>query len=196
MKYIAGIDEVGRGPIAGPVTVCCVWIEKTAAQKILRKLKREGLTDSKTLSKIRRQYFATIAAQLKQESAIDYAVASVSAADIDLDGISTAIKKAIFRTTRKIAPAASTVEMFLDGGLKAPEIFIRQKTVIKGDAKMPVISLASCIAKVHRDAAMRRLAKKHPNHGFDTHVGYGTKKHYAAIKKYGLTKYHRKSWIA
>ncbi len=195
-KWIAGIDEVGRGPIAGPVTVCCVWIEKTAAQKILRKLKREGLTDSKKLAKSRREYFATIAAQLKKMGVIDYAVASVSATDIDSRGISYAIRKAIFRATRKIAPISSSIQLYLDGGLKAPEMFTKQKTVIKGDVKVPVISLASCIAKVNRDSNMRRLHRKHSEYGFDTHVGYGTQKHYAAIKKYGLTKHHRKTWIA
>ena len=195
MQYIAGIDEVGRGPIAGPLTVCCAWIEKSQAQKILRKLKKEGLTDSKKLSKKKREYFAGIAQQLKKEGRLDYACISISALRIDTVGLSVVIKKAI-KNAIKIKAPSKNISIFLDGRLKAPAIFTNQKTIIKGDLKIPIISLASIIAKVHRDAYMQKLHKKYPLYGFDTHVGYGTKKHYLAIKKHGLTPLHRKTWIS
>ena len=86
-------------------------------------------------------------------------------------------------------------KIFLDGGLKAPEKFSRQRTIIKGDEKKPIIALASVVAKVTRDYKMIRLSKKFPKFDFHTHKGYGTKKHMKAIKKYGPTKIHRQSFL-
>lgn len=195
MHYIAGIDEVGRGPIAGPITFCCVWIKKTSVQKILGNLKKQGLTDSKKLSKTRRLYFAALAKKLKNENKLDYMCISISAVFIDKCGLSAAIKKAVVNSLKKIKGPSKNTQVFLDGGLKAPAAFVNQKTIIKGDLKVPVISLASVIAKVHRDTHMQKMHKKYPMYGFNTHVGYGTHKHYVAIKKYGLTPIHRKTWI-
>ena len=97
------------------------------------------------------------------------------------------------RPSQKVFPA--TFHIFLDGGLKAPVEYVNQKTIIKGDELFPVISLASIVAKVTRDNLMTKHSKEYPEYGFEKHSGYGTKTHYDAIKKYGLTPIHRKSFI-
>jgi ribonuclease HII len=88
------------------------------------------------------------------------------------------------------------VHILLDGGLKAPEEYMHQETIIKGDEKEPIIALASIAAKVLRDQMMEELAEVHPEYGFENHKGYGTNEHYKAIKKHGLTAYHRRSFLS
>ena len=89
----------------------------------------------------------------------------------------------------------SFCKIFLDGGLHAPAEYVNQETIIRGDELHPVISLASIVAKVSRDAIMTKYSKNYPEYGFEKHSGYGTKAHYEAIKKYGQTPIHRKSFI-
>jgi ribonuclease HII len=187
---IIGIDEVGRGPIAGPVTVCALALLKPLPRAFF-----VGLADSKKLSRQRREVWFTKIQNERKRGSVVYAVSSCSAKMIDTIGIAPAIQKALTRSLKKLALPPSKVQVYLDGGLKAPGLYINQKTVIKGDEKIPAISLASIVAKVTRDRYMFRMASLHPSHGFEKHVGYGTKIHYERIKKYGLIPLHRKTFL-
>ncbi len=179
-KYIAGIDEAGRGPLAGPVAVAVVatGIPKT---KILKNIK-----DSKKLSPEKREMWHKI---IKKNFECHYAF--VNNKTIDKNGIQKATLFGIKKVLRKFKKKPELVLM--DGGLKAPKKY-KQKTIIKGDEKIPLISAASVIAKVTRDRHMMRLHKKFPKYRFDKHKGYGTKLHYKKIKKHGPCKIHRKSY--
>ena len=187
MKYLVGIDEVGRGPLAGPVAVGVLVMKENL--KIFGKIR-----DSKKLSeKQREEWFEIICAE-RQRGALDFSVSFVSHIMIDKRGLAWALRTATARALTRLAiPTDSAI--FLDGGLRAPEIFKNQKTIIKGDEKIPVIALASIVAKVTRDRLMIRLAKRYPEYGFEKHKGYGTKEHFAAIKKHGLCPIHRRSFL-
>ena len=187
MEYLVGIDEVGRGPLAGPVAVGVLVMKENL--KIFGKIR-----DSKKLSeKQREEWFEIICAE-RQRGALDFSVSFVSHTMIDKRGLAWALRTATARALVRLAiPTDSAI--FLDGGLRAPEIFKNQKTIIKGDEKIPVIALASIVAKVTRDHLMIRMAKKYPQYGFEKHKGYGTKEHYRAIGKFGLCPIHRRSFL-
>ena len=187
MEYLVGIDEVGRGPLAGPVAVGVLVMKENL--KIFGKIR-----DSKKLSeKQREEWFEIICAE-RQRVALDFSVSFVSHIMIDKRGLAWALRTATARALTRLAiPTDSAI--FLDGGLRAPEIFKNQKTIIKGDEKIPVIALASIVAKVTRDHLMIRMAEKYPQYGFERHKGYGTKEHFATIKKHGLCPIHRRSFL-
>lgn len=221
-SYIIGIDEVGRGPLAGPVVVCAVAIPRTLRPTSITK--HTPLRDSKKLTAKQRAAWATA---IKNESRIFHSVASVSAPVIDRTNITRAANRAATRALINllaILPSPTRVTVFLDGGLfvyENPNIKIQTskpqtrvkkfftytdpktnhplelkiETVIKGDETIPAISFASIVAKEHRDALMRRMHKKYPDYGFDHHSGYGTRQHIAAIKQNGHTPLHRKSFL-
>ncbi len=194
MKFIVGIDEVGKGPLAGPVTVCAVCIRlENKKSDISPALKRffKGTRDSKKLSAKKREEIFKKIKQAQKSNILRYIVRYESAKVIDKKGISFAIKSCIQKCFKELKVRPKETQVFLDGGLKAPKEFVFQKTIIRGDDKKMIISLASIAAKVSRDALMRRLAKKFPKYGFDVHKGYGTAKHCLAIQKYGLIKLHR-----
>jgi ribonuclease HII len=208
MNYIIGIDEVGRGPIAGPVAVCAFLCTSDFFNTlplvglVEKKDKLPKLKDSKKLSKIQREKWFEYLKKKKAEGECDYAVSYVSAENIDRFGISKAIKKALETSVYKVTTKANTpisadeVFVYLDGGLKAPEEFAHQETVIKGDELHPVISAASIVAKVSRDRVMTAFSTEYPHYGFENHSGYGTKAHYEAIKTHGITPVHRKSFLS
>lgn len=198
-KYIIGIDEVGRGPIAGPVAVCAFLIKD---EKILENQKEKNLPklkDSKKLSKKQREVWFEYLKGACAEGFCDYSVSFVSSENIDKFGIAKCIQKALDSSLLKLLKTSGleprTCNLFLDGGLHAPIEYTNQETIIKGDELHPVISCASIMAKVMRDNVMTKYAKEYPEYGFDGHVGYGTKKHYDAIKKHGQTPIHRKTFI-
>jgi len=191
-KYIIGIDEVGRGPIAGPVSVGAFLVPVKTAKKIHKKL--VGITDSKKLSAKKRETFFLDIKKLKDRGEINYAVSHVSANIIDKKGIKFALRTALSRSLNKLNANPKESFIFLDGGLYAPEEY-PQETVIKGDQKIWQISAASIIAKVTRDSLMVKMSKKYPDYLFQNNKGYGTKSHYQAIKKGGTTRFHRKTWI-
>lgn len=195
MKMSIGIDEVGRGPVAGPVTVGAFQVKKSKI-KIKNWETRIGipLRDSKKLSKKQRELWFVEIQKWKNEGLCDFAVTSISAREIDRIGISKAIRKALEQSLSALRPQKDD-SIFLDGGLKAPISFKNQKTIIKGDEKEPIIALASIVAKVTRDRYMLTQSKKYPAYSFETNVGYGTKEQYRAIKKYGLTPLHRKTYL-
>ncbi len=206
MKYIVGIDEVGRGPLAGPVSVCVVVCQSKFYTKLKKDKRLPPLgKDSKKLSLESRQKYSNYLNEIcrwspSAESAdgdhLQIQIVHISNTIIDKKGLSFAIKYAIEKGIKKVIQERSldSYQILLDGGLKAPKEFVNQKTIIKGDEKEQIIAWASILAKVSRDAIMVKSHKKFPEYGFHEHKGYGTKKHREAIKKFGLSKLHRKSF--
>lgn len=193
-RYIVGIDEAGRGPIAGPVAVGVFCISRKVFDHHGKAL-FAGVRDSKKLTAASREAWYAKLKQWKNDGTADFAVCFGSAKMIDTKGIVPAIRNAMARALQKIAVDPKQASILLDGSLCAPEEYCYQKTIIGGDDKEQVISLASIAAKVSRDSRMIRLAKKYPAYGFDAHKGYGTKVHYRAIQKEGISDQHRTSFL-
>lgn len=189
IKFVVGIDEVGRGPLAGPVAVCAFKMPIKFDSKSFGKIK-----DSKKLSAKEREEIFKKLKSLKTEGAVDYFISYESAKRIDTIGISKAIKNCLEKSLNKLKLDSKECLILLDGGLKAPVLYKNQNTIIKGDEKERSIAFASIAAKVSRDAFMRTLSKKYPKYFFDLHKGYGTKKHCEAINNNGLSPEHRKSF--
>lgn len=194
-KWIVGVDEVGRGPVAGPVSVCVCAISVDCYKKMSASWRRQGLTDSKRMTPKQREVWYERAKLLQKEGMIRYEVVFRSAGTIDKKGIQVAIRECINTGLQKLGLSPNDTAVFLDGGLRAPEMYKNQTTIIKGDLKERSISLASVIAKVSRDAYMTKMAKKYPEYGFEAHKGYGTKAHYEEILKKGTTRLHRFSYL-
>src|SRR3990167_3679950 len=168
-KAIVGIDEAGRGPLAGPVVVAGGKIRSAKTAKRLF----AGIRDSKKLSaKKREEWFSVLASRPE----IEYAVARVWPAVIDRMNISRAANLAARRAHWKLSRGRGGIYALLDGGLYLPDSIL-QETIIKGDEKIPLIAAASIIAKVTRDRIMVRLHRKYPEYRFDLHKGYGTELH-------------------
>jgi len=191
-NVVVGIDEVGRGPIAGPVTVCAFGITQACYHEVLQKL--DGITDSKKLSEKKREAFVEIIRRLKDEGKIVASVASVSAQNIDEKGIIASLNAALKQSLSKTVEGFNNPYIYLDGSLSAADHF-DQETIIKGDAKNWLIGAASVVAKVTRDNVMKRYALEFPEYGFENHKGYGSKAHYAALKENGAIDIHRRTWI-
>ncbi len=189
LKSVIGIDEAGRGPLAGPVAVGAVLIFSKKSFSF-RKLK-----DSKQLTEKEREGWFRKIKDWQKDGKLEYAVSLVSPSIIDKKGISFAIKLGIERCLSKLGSSPRKVEVLLDGSLKAPVEFLNQKTIIRGDEKIPAISLASIVTKVTRDRYMKKLANKYKKYGFEKHKGYGTKEHLEMIKKYGISLVHRKTFL-
>ena len=203
-KFLIGIDEVGRGPIAGAVAVGAFCIPLKNLPKVRRLFR--GVKESKQLSESKREYWFKIIEKAARSDLAWFSVAFQSEKVIDRKGLSYAIKTALSGSLRAVMTASSGnskssevgprhVRILLDGGLKAPIEFIDQKTIIKGDEKEMVIALASICAKVSRDRKMNILVKRHSLYGFEKHKGYGTRGHYKAIRKYGILPIHRRSFL-
>ena len=195
IRYIVGVDEAGRGPLAGPVTVgACA-----ACPAVIRQLKREifpaGIRDSKKLTSVRREAILAILASYEKAGLIRLACVHSAPAVIDGRGISFALRSGIAKALVKISYSPAETEVRLDGLLRAPTIFKYQKTIVKGDEKEVIIALASIVAKVRRDRLMVRLARRYPGYDLEQHKGYGTRRHYYLIKKYGPSAAHRRSFL-
>lgn len=185
-----GVDEAGRGPLAGPVSVGVVAVPE--GFDVLKEF--PGVADSKKLSEKRREkIFGMLEARVALGDA-RFAVEFESAETIDEEGIVTAVRRALWRGVNNLAPDSALVHIQLDGALRAPPEY-SQETIINGDELIPLISLASIVAKVTRDRLMVELSKKYPLYGFEKHKGYGTKAHYEMLKKHGLCVIHRRSFI-
>jgi len=176
---LAGVDEVGRGSLIGPVYAAAVILNKSINEKLLK--------DSKSLNKDQRKELD----KYIRENSI-WAIGQASIEEIEKINILHASLLAMKRAILKLKKKPSLV--LIDGN-KLPTLkSYKLEYVIKGDQKIPSISAASIIAKVSRDKFITRLSKQFNNYGWDTNSGYGTKEHLRAIKKFGITKYHRKTF--
>jgi ribonuclease HII len=191
ITHIIGIDEVGRGPLAGPVTLCACAVPSDFDFTIF-----SGIRDSKKLSEKKRVEWHARISDMKAKKMLDFAHASISADEIDRKGISRAIEEAIRLCLVELHLDPVSVEVRLDGALKASKEYVNQKTIVKGDEKEPVISAASIVAKVVRDGYMTEISATYPAYGFATHKGYGTASHIRAIKDRGVTPIHRRTFLS
>lgn len=211
MKFILGVDEAGRGPLAGPVSVGVIIVpEGFDVAKAF-----PGVADSKTLSEAKREKIYEMLVVRNMLGDTRFTVEFEDALTIDREGIVPAVRRALDRGVRALAPLktsrlsttgadsgasltgrAPEADYFiqLDGSLRAPAEY-EQETIIHGDSLVPLISLASIAAKVERDRLMCILAKEYPEYGFEAHKGYGTKAHYEKLLKHGLCAIHRRSFI-
>ena len=174
---IAGVDEAGRGPLAGPVVAAAVVLAAPVA----------GLNDSKQLSEAQREGLF----EALQTGNHTIGVAVVPADEIDRIGIQQANYAAMARAVQALSPAP---DYLLIDGFKVPGLLFPQTRIIKGDARSLSIAAASIIAKVTRDRMMLDYDRQHPEYGFARHKGYGTREHLAAIEKYGPCPIHRRSF--
>ncbi len=179
-KNIAGVDEAGRGPLAGPVCAAAVILPKETHI--------EGINDSKKLSEKKREELYDII----KEKAIGYAIEFVYPDVIDDINIKKATALAMHNAVTKLGEMADFV--IIDGNDNIP-YDIPYRYIIKGDAKSESIAAASILAKVERDRLMSKLDEEYPEYGFKKHKGYGTKQHIEAIQKYGVSSVHRKSFM-
>ena len=179
LKFIAGVDEVGRGPLAGPV-VCCAVI--MPLDNLI-----EGVTDSKKLTEKKREKLS----ELIKEKALSYSIAEIWQNEIDEINILEAVKKCMTNAVEglKIKPDITLVDG-VDTHLR-----INAEYVVKGDLNSYTIGCASIVAKVYRDNLMKEFSKEYPEYGFEKHKGYGTKAHIEKIKEIGPCRLHRKTFI-
>ena len=179
MKILAGVDEVGRGSLIGPVYAAAVILNKSINKRLLK--------DSKSLTKYKRE---ELDRYIRKNSI--WAIGQASVREIEKINILQASLLAMKRAILKLRKKPSLV---LVDGNKLPNLKnYKLEYVIKGDQKIPSISAASIIAKVSRDKFITKLSKQFNNYGWNTNSGYGTKEHLKAIKKFGATKYHRKTF--
>lgn len=220
--WMIGIDEVGRGSLAGPVVVCALAIPKGLSLRgsQLRPSSMKGrlprfvcnnaamlspLRDSKKLTRLQREKWA---AWVRSHPKIDFVIARVYPRRIERMNIAQAANlaatRACVRLANRIARGARRIKVFLDGGLHLRAyprfdsrqiLYLSATTVIRGDEKFTAVKLASIVAKVARDRLMEKLHMRYPRYGFAVHKGYGTKAHIAAIKKFGPSKIHRTTFI-
>jgi ribonuclease HII len=195
VMYRIGIDEVGRGPIAGPLVVCACAVR--VGVDILSLFPKGVLKDSKKLSEKARDGINESVKALVENGDVIYTLGEIASRDIDSHGLSKAIKDAVKQALDGVHAKGVLKDSFiyLDGSLHAGDEFVHQETIIKGDEKVGEIALASIIAKVYRDGYMKDVAITFPDYGFESHVGYGTAMHYEAIRKHGMIDEHRRSFL-
>ena len=189
-KYIAGVDEVGRGPLAGPVVAAAVILPEDF--NIL------GIDDSKKLSEKKREELYEII----KENAVAYGIGMANHEIIDeiniLQATKAAMKQAIEKAEEKLAQAegkGALIDCVLFDAMKIDEVKKPQQSIIKGDGKVLAIAAASIIAKVTRDRIMIEFADKYPGYAFEKNKGYGTKAHYEGIGIHGICPIHRKTFL-
>ena len=180
VALLCGVDEAGRGPLAGPVCA--------AAVRLPRGLVIEGLNDSKKLTEKKREALYDVIC----EKAESFGIAFASVEEIEELNILGATMLAMNRAIAQIAPAP---EMALIDGNRSIGIEVPARCVVKGDATCADIAAASILAKVTRDRLMLKLAEEYPHYGFEQHKGYGTAAHYAALREFGPSPVHRPSFL-
>ncbi|MDB5260196.1 MAG: hypothetical protein JWN37_427 [Candidatus Nomurabacteria bacterium] len=194
---VIGVDEVGRGPLAGPVTVCATYLMDPLLVK--KDLFLDTVRDSKKINKaLRNSIYQTIRNKRTNIYLVKYAIKSKSASYIDTHGISKAIRncvKEVILDLKKQGVPVYSIKVNLDAGLKVAIEGVVEESYIKGDERYVEIALASIIAKEYRDSYMKRIAKEHSNYSWERNVGYGTKEHREAITKFGPCKHHRNSFL-
>jgi len=179
-QVICGVDEAGRGPLAGPVCAAAVILPANAVIP--------GLNDSKKLSDKKRRELVPII----QQTALAYGIAFADEKEIDEINILQATYLAMQRAINMLSVKP---DLALVDGNRAGDFGVPVKTVVKGDSLSASIAAASVLAKVTRDDLMLSLAEKYPQYGFDVHKGYGTKAHYAALTEHGPSEIHRKTFL-
>lgn len=182
LRAVAGVDEVGRGPLAGPVVCAAVIMPLEEALRV------PGVNDSKKLSPKKREQLA----ERIRAVARAYAVEEVSAAVIDEINILQATRLGMKRAVEKLSPPA---DMVLTDGNMTLDIALPQRSVIKGDALVYSIGAASILAKVYRDALMSDYAAQYPGYAFERNAGYGTAQHIRAIREVGICPIHRRTFV-
>ncbi len=191
-SIVVGVDEVGRGPLAGPVVSGACFLENPSS-KDLKKILNLGIKDSKKISEKKRE---KIFEEVKNLKFVKWAIGIMGEKVIDkvniLEASLFAMKEAV--ENLKIKNVQKTF-LLVDGKELVPNLSISQKSIIGGDTKVLSIALASIMAKVTRDKMMKGYAKKYPNYQFEKHKGYGTKLHFEMIKEYGPCEIHRKSFL-
>lgn len=184
MELACGVDEAGRGPLAGPVCAAAVILPKDLDVDAVL----PGLNDSKKLTdKKRRELYARI-----QEVSVAYGIGCASHLEIDSINILQATYLAM---NRALAQLTVLPQLALVDGNRDPGFSVPTQLVVKGDSSSASIAAASILAKVYRDDRMLELAQQYPRYGFDVHKGYGTKKHYEALRAYGHCPVHRESFL-
>ncbi|MCL1809325.1 MAG: ribonuclease HII [Clostridiales bacterium] len=187
VRYIAGIDEVGRGPLAGPVVAAAVVLPESFSV--------EGVNDSKKLTARKREELF----DLIIEQALAWGIGAEDNFAIDemniLEATKSAMKKAVCEAGERLsASCGAAIEHLLIDAVALKDVSIPQTSIIKGDEKSVSIAAASIIAKVTRDRMMVSFHEEYPHYGFDCNKGYGTKAHYEGIAKYGICEIHRRSF--
>lgn len=183
-QLVAGVDEVGRGALFGPVVAAVVVTTPT----VLQEFASLGVKDSKQLSSQKRSQLVVGIQQL----ALDYQIASATAQEIDCINI---LQASLLAMKRAISQLKTTPEICLiDGKHKIPGLELPQKTIIQGDRNSLAIAAASILAKVWRDNLITKLAQNHPEYGLENNKGYPTKQHRLALEKYGVSTEHRQSF--
>lgn len=179
-RAVCGIDEAGRGPLAGPVCAAAVILPMGCGI--------EGLDDSKKLSEAKREALFDVV----RVNALAYGVGWASEQEIDEHNI---LQATFLAMSRAVAAMPFHADYALVDGNRMPPLDIPGETIVKGDSKCACIAAASILAKVSRDRLLRQWDAQYPEYGFAKHKGYGTKAHYEAIKKYGVLPVHRKSFL-
>jgi len=179
MTLVCGVDEAGRGPLAGPVYAAAVILDPR------RRIR--GLADSKALSPKRRE---ELSLEIR-ERALGWAVASATVEEIDAINI---LQASLLAMSRAVSQLALTPERVMVDGLHTPQLAVPAQAVVGGDASVASISAASILAKVARDAEMVALHQVHPQYGFDRHKGYSTEDHLAALRVHGVSVVHRRTF--
>jgi len=192
-KILIGIDEAGRGPLAGPVSVCAFVVLNSKGRRLFK-----GVKDSKQLSEKQREEWFQKIKEEQEKGNIAFRVSFSNSKTIDKKGIVYAVYSSLNRCLRKLERKGyigKDTKILMDGSLRASSKYTDQKTIIGGDRSQPIIALASICAKVLRDRYMKRVAIQYPRFGFEIHKGYGTVAHYKAIKEFGYTDIHRLTYL-
>lgn len=192
VSWIVGVDEAGRGPLAGPVSVAVFAMPTALYERRTEMLK--GIRDSKKLTALSRERWFISLKKLEKEGKVRTGISLVSNTIIDSRGITFAIRTGVQRSLKKLNISPAHARILLDGSLYAPKDWIMQQTIIRGDDRIAIIAAASILAKVRRDRRMRRLSPQFPKYDFHEHKGYGSAAHIKALKRYGLSPLHRKSF--
>ena len=175
----AGVDEAGRGPLAGPVVASAVILNLAVAIP--------NLMDSKKVSEAKRKKLAINI----RACALDFAIATASVAEIDEYNI---LQATLLAMKRAVMALRTPIDQVLIDGQHGPDLPMRTQMIVKGDQTVPAISAASILAKVFRDELMQDLHQQYPEYGFDQHKGYGTQRHLLALSQYGYAPCHRYSF--
>ncbi|MEK7613054.1 MAG: ribonuclease HII [Patescibacteria group bacterium] len=187
--FVIGVDEAGRAPLAGPVSVGVVRVPE--GFDVAREF--PGVKDSKKLSPDKREEIYRLLLKRQESGDVQFCVRFSDHLYIDSFGITRAVRRAVWSGVKFLAPDPALARVQLDGLLQAPCAYA-QETIVHGDDLVPLISLASVVAKVRRDRLMRRLSRTYPEYYFELHKGYGTQTHWDAINMHGLCDIHRRTY--